>query len=55
MVEERRQAIDPPPEEATFMVEEEANPPRPRTRHEKLEIFDRFLTSHELDNSTDAN
>jgi hypothetical protein len=34
--EERGRAIDPLPEEVAFVVEEEANPLRPRTRHNEL-------------------
>jgi hypothetical protein len=55
VVEERGKAMDASLEEATFMVEDEANPPQPRTRHGELEIFDRFLASHKHDNSVDAN
>ena len=46
VVEERGQAMDPPPEDVAFVVEVEAESPRPRTKREELEIFDRFLASH---------
>ena len=46
--------MDPPPEEAAFVVEE-LDPPRPRTRRGELEIFYRFLAFHVHDNSIDAN
>ncbi|KAE8124696.1 hypothetical protein FH972_019560 [Carpinus fangiana] len=55
MVVERGKAMDPPPEKAASVVEEEADPPWPRTGHGELEIFDRFLASHRHDNSADAN
>jgi hypothetical protein len=42
-------------EEAASVVEDEANPPRPRTRRRELKIFDKFLASHKHDNSAEVN